>query len=391
MINDVSILEKMKTEDMLALGVQAPVITGVFNFTVRKGRLLSIKTPSFDFRLSPSDPEGFIEEIRRFWKPKRERVRETLTPTAPVQRGSPLEFFFRSNVSIMVIANLLSFILWLFAIFYAHFTFEMVFLSLLIPQFVIFLFSDRIVSRALRTERLEQDEIRDIVDRLSKRFGIPCPRLETSRYTTAMMNALTTGASRRRSMIILTEKILNLSEPELECVIAHELSHIRRRHLLKSLVAMGCACVFLAYLATIGLPLNAVPLLFVFLVPLMVLLPVSRIFEMQADLDASTIVGKRENLIKAFEELTKSTYGRLSEFFEIFSYRKAEKFRKNLSEQLSFQKPVRKACFLQWTLSAHPPIYYRVEILRSRKKYGNSFSHISMRLLKDSIRDILLP
>jgi len=391
LINNISILEKVKTEDVWALGVQAPIITGVFDLTVRKDRLVSVKTPSFDFRLSPSNPKGLIEEIKRFWKPKRESIREAWTPTAPIQRGSPLEFFFRSHASILVIANLLSFILWLFSIIYAHFTFVTVFLSLLIPQFVIFLFSDRIVSRTLRTQRLEQGKIRGVVDRLSKRFGIPYPRVEVSGYASAMMNALTTGASQRRSVIILTEKILGLSEPELECVIAHELSHIRCRHLLKSLIAMSCACFFLAYLATIGLPLSTVPLIFVSLVPLTVLLPVSRSLEVQADLDALTVVGRPEYFIKTFEELIQSAYGRFSEFFEIFSYHKAEKFRENLSKQLSFQKPDMKACLLQWTFSAHPPMYYRVKILRSRKKYKNSFLYITIRLLRDSIRDILLP
>jgi STE24 endopeptidase len=61
-------------------------------------------------------------------------------------------------------------------------------------------------------------------------------------------NAFFTGFGRFRKIVLFDTLIAQLSEPELESVLAHEIGHYKKRHVLK-LLGVSIAGVFVAFAA----------------------------------------------------------------------------------------------------------------------------------------------
>jgi heat shock protein HtpX len=106
-----------------------------------------------------------------------------------------------------------------------------------------FWFSDKLAlafAKAEPVEREDNPELWDTVHRLAGAAELPMPRL----YLTpeAQINAFATGRSPAHAAVALTQGALTkLSKPELEGVLAHELSHIANRDMLVSTVAVVLA------------------------------------------------------------------------------------------------------------------------------------------------------
>ncbi len=110
-------------------------------------------------------------------------------------------------------------------------------------NFVMYWFSDRIAllaHRAQEVSRAEAPTLFAIVERLTKRAGMPMPRIYL--IPSAAANAFATGRNPNHAAVAVTDGILQiLSERELEGVLAHELSHVRNRDVLIATVAAGVA------------------------------------------------------------------------------------------------------------------------------------------------------
>src|SRR6516165_9576284 len=113
----------------------------------------------------------------------------------------------------------------------------------LVFNFFSYWFSDRIALMAHRAQPVTREqlpEVYDIVERLTKKAGLPMPRIYV--IPAATPNAFATGRNPSYSAVAVTEGILRiLDRRQLEGVLAHELSHVRNRDILIATIAAAVA------------------------------------------------------------------------------------------------------------------------------------------------------
>lgn len=92
-------------------------------------------------------------------------------------------------------------------------------------------FSDRLVllsTGAREVSLREAPELHSMVERLSVLANVPKPRVAV--VPTPIPNAFATGRSPSNAVVAVTEGLMaRLEKPEIEAVLAHELSHIKNR------------------------------------------------------------------------------------------------------------------------------------------------------------------
>jgi heat shock protein HtpX len=112
-------------------------------------------------------------------------------------------------------------------------------------------FSDKIVLTMYRAQEVGPNHpLYQIVERLSRRAGLPMPRVYV--IPDGSPNAFATGRDPDHAAVAATEGILHLlSEDELAGVVAHELAHVKHRDILISSVAatIAAAIMFAAQMA----------------------------------------------------------------------------------------------------------------------------------------------
>ncbi|HME91094.1 MAG TPA: zinc metalloprotease HtpX [Myxococcaceae bacterium] len=113
----------------------------------------------------------------------------------------------------------------------------------LVMNFISYWFSDRIALAIHGAQPLERNEapwLYQLVEELSRRAGLPMPRLYVIPIDTP--NAFATGRSPSHAAVAVTSGILQLVDRrELAGVLAHELSHVKNRDTLTSTVAATLA------------------------------------------------------------------------------------------------------------------------------------------------------
>jgi heat shock protein HtpX len=113
----------------------------------------------------------------------------------------------------------------------------------LVMNLAMYWFSDRIAlatSGAKPVTREELPEVYEIVERLTRKEGLPMPRIFLIPSETP--NAFATGRDPAHAAVAVTEGILRiLDRRQLEGVLAHELSHVKNRDILIATVAAGIA------------------------------------------------------------------------------------------------------------------------------------------------------
>ncbi len=92
-------------------------------------------------------------------------------------------------------------------------------------------FSDRMVLWSMGAREVsprEAPELHTLVERLAALADLPKPRVAV--VPTSMPNAFATGRNPKNAVVAVTRGIMErLTPPELEAVLAHEMSHIRNR------------------------------------------------------------------------------------------------------------------------------------------------------------------
>ncbi|MGD8278530.1 MAG: zinc metalloprotease HtpX [Gemmatimonadota bacterium] len=112
-----------------------------------------------------------------------------------------------------------------------------------VMNFGAYWFSDRMVLRMYRAriiERNDAPDLYDMVDRLRQRANLPMPVVAIA--PSQQPNAFATGRNAEHAVVCCTAGLLQLvSKDELEGVLAHELGHVRHRHMLIGTMAATMA------------------------------------------------------------------------------------------------------------------------------------------------------
>ena len=180
--------------------------------------------------------------------------------------------------------------------------------------------SDKVVLRMYRAKTVGPDdapELYRMVDRLRQRAGLPMPTVAVA--PSQQPNAFATGRNQRHAVVCVTTGIMQLvSREELEGVIAHELAHIKHRHMLVSTVAatMAGAIAMIGNIVKWGAifggfrgdeddsPVALLAMAIVAPIAAMIIqLAISRANEFQADRTAAEIVGRPDGLANALRKL----------------------------------------------------------------------------------------
>jgi STE24 endopeptidase len=206
------------------------------------------------------------------------------------------------------------------------------FLLLIAPYVIMPLFN--------KFTRLAEGSLRNRLFALAQRADFPTRSIEVmdgskrSRHS----NAFFTGFGRFRKIVFFDTLIAQLTEPELESVLAHEIGHYKKHHVLKSL-CVSVVAVFIGFAAVAWLArqdwfyrafgfqhhagfaaANAVPamLLFGLLAGTISFwfLPIvhiwSRRFEYEADAFAAATMRESRSLIEALRKLTEKNLSNLT-------------------------------------------------------------------------------
>ena len=183
--------------------------------------------------------------------------------------------------------------------------------------------SDKIAlaaSRAKIVEREEAPELHDMVERLCAMADLPKPRVAV--IPTDVPNAFATGRNPKHSVVAVTEGLwYRLDKPEVEGVLAHELSHIANRDVavmtISSFFAMVAALLMRMGLwggmfgggdrdrsggAPVWLIMFAVSML-TYVISYVLILMISRYREYAADRGSAIITGAPENLMSALQKI----------------------------------------------------------------------------------------
>ena len=194
-----------------------------------------------------------------------------------------------------------------------------------VMNFGMYWFSDRMVLRMYKAQVIgphDAPELYGMVDRLRQRAGLPMPKVAVSAQE--QPNAFATGRGPNTAVVCFTRGILQALPPkELEGVTAHELAHIKHRHMLVSTLAatMAGAVAMLGSVAKWGLILGGggrdsdnnpfSVLLMAILAPIgamIIQFAISRSNEFQADRTGGEIVGDPMALAAALERLDRHAH-----------------------------------------------------------------------------------
>lgn len=188
-----------------------------------------------------------------------------------------------------------------------------------LTNFAMYWWSDKLVLRMYKARVVGPQEapgLYQVVDRLRQNAGLPMPTLAIA--PSKQPNAFATGRGHDHAVVCVTEGILELiDKDEMEGVIAHELAHVKHRHMLVGTVAatMAGAIGFLATMARWGAIFgggrdgdrNPIGLLVAALVApiaaMIIQFAVSRQNEYQADRTGALICGRPISLADALRKL----------------------------------------------------------------------------------------
>ena len=183
-------------------------------------------------------------------------------------------------------------------------------------------FSDRAVLKMYRAKVIGSDdapELYTMVDRLRSEANLPMPTIAIA--PSEQPNAFATGRNQNHAVVCVTSGILQLvSTRELEGVIAHELAHIKHRHMLVGTVAatVAGAIAMLASIAKWGLFLGGrgrrsdgggnllVMIAAMIIAPMaaaIIQMMISRSNEFQADATAARITSDPAGLASALQKI----------------------------------------------------------------------------------------
>ncbi len=245
-------------------------------------------------------------------------------------------------------------------------------------NFFSYFYSDKLALAVYHAQPVTREELPrayDVVERLTRKAGIPMPKIYV--IPTDSPNAFATGRNPQHASVAVTHGILGLlNDDELEGVLAHELGHVRNRDILTSSIAatLAGAITLLARIAYFGAlfggggdrrdreggGLGAIVMLF--LAPfaaMLIQLWVSRTREYEADHTGAELTGNPYALASALEKI--SSYSQRVPLVASPS-----------SAHLFIIQPLLSGDTFASLFSTHPPIKKRIERLIGRPSVNGS-------------------
>lgn len=247
----------------------------------------------------------------------------------------------------------------------------------ILMNFYAYWFSDKLVlsmSRARPATREEHFDLYTVTENLAITAGLPMPKLYV--IDDPAPNAFATGRDEKHGVVCATTGLLALLErPELEGVIAHELSHIQNRDILVMTVAVVLAG-FVAIVADLFLRAafyggrddsKASAIAMVVAVVGIILAPIA------AQLIQLAISRRREYLADSSGALlTRYPEGLASALQKISGHNRPMKRASHATAHLFIDEPFgkpegKKLAWLENLFATHPPVHERVQRLLGQK------------------------
>jgi len=228
-------------------------------------------------------------------------------------------------------------------------------------------FSDRIVLAASGAHIVSEDdapELHSVIERLCAMADLPKPKVAIA--NSPVPNAFATGRNERHAVVAVTSSLLQrLDEPEIEAVLAHELTHVKNKDMLVMTIASfvttiaGFLMRYWFFVGGVGnrrdnnLFLFFIALAAIWIVSFLVTRALSRYREYAADRGSAIITAHPANLASALLKI--------SGYVERVP---TEDIRKVEGVSQFFIIPAVSRGSILNLLSTHPPIEKRIERLR---------------------------
>ena len=227
-------------------------------------------------------------------------------------------------------------------------------------------FSDRVVLAASGAHIVSEDEAPELhsaIERLCAMADLPKPKVAIAQ--SRVPNAFATGRSEKHAVVAVTSSLLQrLDEPEIEAVLAHELSHVKNKDMLVMTVASFITTIagfLMRYWFFIGgmrdrrdnIVLFFIALAAIWIVSFLITRALSRYREYAADRGSAIITAHPANLASALLKI--------SGYVERVP---TEDIRKVEGISQFFIIPAISRGSVLGLLSTHPPIEKRIERLR---------------------------
>jgi heat shock protein HtpX len=228
-------------------------------------------------------------------------------------------------------------------------------------------FSDRIVLAASGAHIVSEDEapeLHSLIERLCAMADLPKPKVAIA--NSPVPNAFATGRNEKHAVVAVTSSLLQrLDEPEIEAVLAHELTHVKNKDMLVMTIASfvttiaGFLMRYWFFVGGVGnrrdnnLFLFFIALAAIWIVSFLVTRALSRYREYAADRGSAIITAHPANLASALLKI--------SGYVERVP---TEDIRKVEGVSQFFIIPAVSRGSILNLLSTHPPIEKRIERLR---------------------------
>ncbi len=227
-------------------------------------------------------------------------------------------------------------------------------------------FSDRVVLAASGAHIVGEDEapeLHSLIERLCAMADLPKPKVAIA--DSPVPNAFATGRNEKHAVVAVTSSLLQrLDEPEIEAVLAHELSHVKNRDMLVMTIASFVTTIagfLMRYWFFIGgmrdrrdnIVLFFIALAAIWVLSFLVTRALSRYREYAADRGSAIITAHPANLASALLKISGYV-----ERVPTEDIRKVEGI-----SQFFIIPAVSRGSILN-ILSTHPPIEKRIERLR---------------------------
>ena len=265
----------------------------------------------------------------------------------------------------------------------------LIFIALLIAVVQLF-FADKIALFAMGAKEVSEadaPQLHDMIGRLALQADLPKPKVAI--VNSSLPNAFATGRDKNHAVVAVTTGILSqLSEPELEGVLAHELTHILNRDMLVMTIATFFSMVvglLMRSLIWSGLwgggygrrrddnsgAIIAVALLasvIAYALSFLLVRALSRYRELAADRGAALITGAPQNLASALMRISNTmASGRIPD----------QDFRQAEPVNALFIVPALRGDSLMSLLSTHPSTEERVQRLMEMQKQMENAQYLS--------------